>query len=51
MLDVNGWLIVLAFVLGLLVTFAFMIRRVRREVPIYVKSTGGKSAEAKEEPS
>lgn len=51
MLDVNGWLIVLAFVLGLLLTFAFMIRRVRREVPIYAKSTEDKSSEAKEEPS
>ena len=32
--DVNWWLMALAFVLGLLLTFAFMIRRVTREVPI-----------------
>lgn len=32
--DVNGWLIVLAFLLGLLLTFALMIRRVTREVPV-----------------
>jgi hypothetical protein len=30
----NNWLIVLAFVLGLLLTFALMIRRVKREVPV-----------------
>ncbi len=56
--DVNGWLMALAFVIGLLLTFAFMIRRVRREVPIYAaaggtaapKSTGGKTPETKEEP-
>jgi hypothetical protein len=34
MRDVNGWLMALAFVLGLLLTFAMMIRRVTREVPI-----------------
>ena len=33
--DVNWWLMALAFLLGLLLTFAFMIRRVKREVPIY----------------
>jgi len=33
--DVNWWLMALAFVLGLLLTLAFMIRRVTREVPIY----------------
>jgi len=32
--DVNWWLMVLAFVLGLLLTFAMMIRRVTREVPV-----------------
>ncbi|BBZ02840.1 hypothetical protein MCHIJ_22770 [Mycolicibacterium chitae] len=35
MSDVNWWLMVLAFALGLLLTFAFMIRRVTREVPVY----------------
>lgn len=34
MRDVNWWLMVLAFVLGLLLTFALMIRRVTREVPV-----------------
>ena len=33
--DVNWWLMALAFALGLLLTFAFMIRRVTREVPVY----------------
>jgi uncharacterized membrane protein ArfC len=33
--DVNWWLMALAFLLGLLLTFAFMIRRVKREVPVY----------------
>jgi len=31
--DVNWWLMALSFVLGLLFTFAFTIRRVKREVP------------------
>jgi uncharacterized membrane protein ArfC len=31
----NGWLLVVAFALGLVLTFAFMIRRVTREVPVY----------------
>ncbi|WP_102145325.1 hypothetical protein [Mycobacterium hubeiense] len=35
MSDVNWWLMALAFVLGLLLTFAFMLRRVKREVPVY----------------
>ncbi len=34
MSDVNWWLMALAFVLGLLLTFAMMIRRVTREVPV-----------------
>ncbi len=34
MRDVNWWLMALAFVLGLLLTFAMMIRRVTREVPV-----------------
>ncbi len=33
--DVNWWLMALSFVLGLLLTFAFAIRRVTREVPVY----------------
>lgn len=32
--NVNGWLLALAFLLGLLLTFAMMIRRVTREVPV-----------------
>ena len=32
--DVNWWLMVLSFLLGLLLTFALMIRRVTREVPV-----------------
>jgi uncharacterized membrane protein ArfC len=39
--DVNGWLMALAFVLGLVLTFAFMIRRVKREVPIYGGAESG----------
>jgi|694.fasta_scaffold15896_7 hypothetical protein len=31
--DLNWWLMALAFLLGLLLTFAMMIRRVTREVP------------------
>jgi hypothetical protein len=42
--DPNCWLIGLAFVLGLLLTFALMIRRVKREVPVGSSSS---SAEAK----
>lgn len=34
MRDVNGWLMALSFLLGLLLTFAMMIRRVTREVPV-----------------
>jgi uncharacterized membrane protein ArfC len=33
--DVNWWLMALSFVLGLVITLLFMIRRVTREVPIY----------------
>ncbi|MGH3558898.1 MAG: hypothetical protein ACRDTK_15655 [Mycobacterium sp.] len=32
--DANWWLMGLAFVLGLLLTFALTIRRVKREVPV-----------------
>lgn len=43
---VNSWLLALSFVLGLLLTLAFMIRRVKREVPVYgaVKGGAGKAA-------
>lgn len=34
MRDVNGWLMTLAFLLGMLLTFAMMIRKVTREVPV-----------------
>jgi len=40
---VNWWLIGLAFVLGLLLTFALTIRRVTREVPVR-SPTGGVAA-------
>jgi hypothetical protein len=33
-MTVNWWLVALAFVLGLVITGAFMIRRVEREVPV-----------------
>jgi len=33
-MTVNWWLVALAFVLGLVITLAFMIRRVEREVPV-----------------
>ena len=35
MSNVTCWLMTLAFVLGLLLTFALMIRRVKRQIPIY----------------
>jgi len=45
--DVNWWMMVLAFLLGLLLTFAFMIRRVTREVPIYAALGRGPKTEVK----
>jgi hypothetical protein len=49
---VNWWLIGLAFVLGLLLTFALTIRRVTREVPVSSSTggvaTGGTAGEAAE---
>lgn len=30
----NGWLMALSFLLGLMLTFALTIRRVTREVPV-----------------
>jgi uncharacterized membrane protein ArfC len=47
MSDVNWWLMVLAFVLGLLLTFAFMIRRVKREVPVHGAVGGGAATRAR----
>jgi len=44
--DVNWWLMIMAFVLGLLLTFAMMIRRVTREVPVnHSVSAGLRGAE------
>jgi uncharacterized membrane protein ArfC len=34
MRDLNGWLMALCFLLGLLLTLAMMVRRVTREVPV-----------------
>jgi hypothetical protein len=44
--NVNSWLLALSFLLGLVITLAFMIRRVKREVPKYgsggaARLTGG----------
>ena len=52
--DVNWWLMALAFVLGLVLTLALTLRRVKREVPVYgalgrrpeAKATGGGTAAA-----
>ena len=46
MRDVNGWLMALSFLLGLLLTFAMMIRRVTREVPIGRTATPAVAATA-----
>lgn len=47
--DVNWWLMVLAFLLGLLLTFAMMIRRVTREVPVtHTVSAGIRAPHVKE---
>lgn len=45
----NGWLIVLAAVLGFVLTAAFMVARVKREVPVDAKSTlaGGAAVSTK----
>ncbi|WP_319446571.1 MULTISPECIES: hypothetical protein [unclassified Mycobacterium] len=40
--NVNCWLLALAFLLGLVITLAFLLRRVKREVPEY--GSGGGSA-------
>lgn len=53
MSDVNWWLMALAFVLGLVLTLALTLRRVKREVPVYgalgrrpdaAAGSGGKAA-------
>lgn len=41
MQHVNWWLMALAFVLGLVLTLALMIRRVKREVPEYATLAAG----------
>ena len=38
--NVNCWLLALAFLLGLVLTLAFMLRRVKREVPEYGTGSG-----------
>ena len=38
--NVNWWLLGLAFLLGLVLTLAFMLRRVKREVPEYGTGSG-----------
>ena len=45
--DVNWLLMALSFLAGLLLTLAFMIRRVTREVPIYAALGRGPKAEVK----
>jgi hypothetical protein len=45
--DVNWWLMALSFLLGLVLTLAFMIRRVTREVPIYAALGRGPKVEVK----
>ena len=45
--DVNWLLMALSFIAGLLLTLAFMIRRVTREVPIYAALGRGPKAEVK----
>lgn len=41
MQDVNWWLMALAFLLGLVLSLALMIRRVKREVPEYATLAAG----------
>lgn len=43
----NCWLMVVAFLLGLVLTFAFMLRWVRREMPVYEVLGKGPVAEAR----
>jgi uncharacterized membrane protein ArfC len=46
MQNFNGWLVALAFVLGLVLTLALLIRRVKREVPEYATLAAGAGAAA-----
>lgn len=41
--DVNWWLLALAFVLGVVLTFAMTVRRVRREIPVGGAAGGGET--------
>ena len=41
---VNGWLMALAFLLGLVLTLFLIIRRVKREVPEYATLAAGAGA-------
>jgi uncharacterized membrane protein ArfC len=45
-MTVNWWLVALAFVLGLVITLAFMIRRVEREVPVSAAAGAAGAASA-----
>jgi uncharacterized membrane protein len=45
--DINWWLTAASFLLGLLLTFAFTIRRVKREVPVSALAAAGGAAAAK----
>ncbi len=48
MQHINWWLMAAGFVLGLVLTFAFMIRRVKREVPVSAAlGRGGTAGAAK----
>ncbi len=44
--NVNGWLMALAFLLGLVLTLFLLIRRVKREVPEYATLAAGAGAAA-----
>ncbi len=46
MQSVNWWLMVLAFALGLVLTLALMIRRVKREVPEYAAGAAARAGAA-----
>jgi hypothetical protein len=43
-MTVNWCLVAVAFALGFLLTLAFMVRRVKREVPVYASAGGGATA-------
>jgi hypothetical protein len=45
--DVSWWLMALSFILGLVITLLFMIRRVTREVPIYAALGRGPKVDVK----